>query len=66
MTAGAIIASLGCYLLIERHGELVTRIYFSQDMPSELSKLAEEIAAHLESGSPCPKAMLDTSACTGA
>jgi O-6-methylguanine DNA methyltransferase len=64
MTAGAIIAPLGCYLLIERHGELVTRIYFSQDMPSELSKLAEEIAAHLESGSPCPEAMLDTSACT--
>jgi len=64
MTAGAIIASLGCYLLIERHGELVTRIYFSQDMPSELSKLAEEIAAHLESGSPCPRAKLDMSECT--
>jgi O-6-methylguanine DNA methyltransferase len=43
---------------------MVLRIYFSQDMPSEPSKLAEEIAAHLEGGSPCPKAELDMSACT--
>ena len=64
MTSGALIASLGCYLLIERHGELVTRIYFSQDMPSEPSKLAEEIDAHLERGAPCPKAELDMSECT--
>ena len=64
MTAGALIASLGCYLRIEWQGEMVTRIYFSQDMPSELSKLAEEIAAHLESGAPCPKAELDMSECT--
>jgi methylated-DNA-[protein]-cysteine S-methyltransferase len=64
MTSGALIASLGCYLRIERRGELVKRIYFSQDMPSEPSKLAEEIVAHLEGGAPCPKAELDTSACT--
>ncbi|MHB8119095.1 MAG: methylated-DNA--[protein]-cysteine S-methyltransferase [Methanothrix sp.] len=64
MTSGAFVASLGCYLLIEWCDEMVTRIYISQDMPSELSKLAEEIAVHLESGSPCPKAELDMSACT--
>ena len=45
-------------------GAKVKRIYFSQDMPAEPSKLAEEIAAHLEGGAPCPKAELDMSACT--
>ena len=64
MTAGAFFASLGCYLLIEWRDEMVTRIHFSQEMPSEPSKLAEEIAVHLESGSPCPKTELDMSACT--
>ena len=64
MTSGALIASLGCYLRIEWRDEMVLRIHFSPDMPSEPSKLAEEIAAHLESGSPCPKAELDMSACT--
>jgi methylated-DNA-[protein]-cysteine S-methyltransferase len=64
MTSGALIASLGCYILIEWQGEMVKTIYFSQDMPSESSKLAEEIVAHLEGGAPCPKAVLDTSACT--
>lgn len=64
MTAGAFIPSLGCYLLIDCRGELVKRIYFSQDMPSQPSRMAEEIAAHLESGYPCPKAELDLSDCT--
>jgi len=64
MTSGALIASLGCYLRIEWQGEMVTRIYFSQEMPVDRSELAEEIAAHLESGASCPKAELDMSACT--
>ena len=64
MTSGALIASLGCYLRIEWREEIVTRIHLSQEMPSELSKLAEEIAAHLEGGAPCPEAELDMSACT--
>lgn len=64
MTVGAFVASLGCYLLIEWRDEMVKRIYFSQDMPSEPSKLAEEIAAHLERGALCPKTELDMSACT--
>ena len=45
-------------------GEMVKRIYFSQEMPVDRSELAEEIAAHLEGGAPCPKAELDMSACT--
>jgi O-6-methylguanine DNA methyltransferase len=64
MTAGAFVASLGCNLLIEWREEMVTRIHLSLEMPSELSKLAEEIAAHLEGGAPCPEAELDMSACT--
>jgi methylated-DNA-[protein]-cysteine S-methyltransferase len=43
---------------------MVKRIYFSQEMPVDRSELAEEIAAHLEGGAPCPKAELDMSACT--
>lgn len=64
MTSGAFVPSLGCYLLIEWQGEMVKRIHFSQEMPVDRSELAEEIAAHLESGAPCPKAELDMSACT--
>ena len=64
MTAGAFVSALGCSLVVEMSGKKVKRIYFSQDMPSESSKLAEEIAAHLETGAPCPKAKLHTSACT--
>jgi methylated-DNA-[protein]-cysteine S-methyltransferase len=64
MTSGAFVPSLACYLLIEWQEGMVTRTYFSQDMPSEPSRLAEELAAHLESGAPCPKAVLDMSECT--
>ena len=64
MTSGTFVPSLGCYLLIEWQGEMVKRIYFSQEMPVDPSELAEEIAAHLEGGAPCPKAELDMSACT--
>jgi O-6-methylguanine DNA methyltransferase len=64
MTSGAFAPSLGCYLLIEQREGMVTRIYFSQDMPTEPSRLAEDIAAHLERGAPCPRAELDMSECT--
>lgn len=43
---------------------MLTRIYFSQNIHTEPSKLAEEIAAYLVWGSPCPKAELDLSGCT--
>ena len=64
MTSGAFVPSLACYLLIEWREGMVARIYFSQDMPVDRSELALEIAAYLESGSPCPRAKLDMSACT--
>jgi methylated-DNA-[protein]-cysteine S-methyltransferase len=64
MTSGAFVSSLGCYLLVEWRGEMVARIYFSQEVPSEPSQLAEEIAAHLVWGAPCPEAELDMSGCT--
>ncbi len=64
MTSGVFVPSLGCTLLVERQDEMVTRIYFSQDMPTETSRLAEEIAAYLKWNAPCPKAELDVSECT--
>lgn len=64
MTSGAFVPSLGCYLLVEISGPKVKGISFSNERPAETSKLAEEIAAHLERGAPCPKAELDMSACT--
>jgi O-6-methylguanine DNA methyltransferase len=64
MTSGALIASLGCYLLVEMSGPQVKRILFSDERHSETSRLAEEIAAYLERGVPCPRAELDMSECT--
>ena len=45
-------------------GPKAKRIFFSHENPAKTSKLAEEIAAHLESGAPCPRAELDMSECT--
>ena len=64
MTSGAFVPSLACYLWIEWREGMVTRIYFSQDMPVDISELALEIVAYLERGAPCPKAKLDMSECT--
>ncbi|MCX6677038.1 MAG: MGMT family protein [Methanothrix sp.] len=64
MTGGAFVSSLDRYLLVEMYGAKAKRIYFSTKRPSETSELAEEIAAHLERGAPCPKAELDLSACS--
>jgi methylated-DNA-[protein]-cysteine S-methyltransferase len=63
MTSGAFIPSLGRYLLVEMSGLKAKRIFFSIERPAETSDLAEEIAAHLECGAPCPKAELDMSEC---
>jgi O-6-methylguanine DNA methyltransferase len=64
MTSGVFVPSLGCSLLVEWQDEMVTRINFSQEMPTELSRLAEEIAAYLEGNAPCPRAELDMSGCS--
>lgn len=64
MIEGAPVPSLGLYLLVERQGSLVKRIFFSPDAPARPGRLAEEIAAYLEQGGPCPPAQLDLSSCT--
>ena len=66
MTEGALISSLGLYLLVEwsGSGQRVLRNYFSREIPEEPSALAERIAAYLERGAPRPAAELDLSACT--
>ena len=64
MTSGAFVPYLGCYLLVEISGSKVKGISFSNEMPSEPSRLAEEIAACLEKDAPCPTAELDMSECT--
>lgn len=64
MTGGALVHSLGRYILVEQSGKMVKRIYFSEEPPDEASDLAEEIVLHLEEGAPCPEAELDLSGCT--
>jgi len=64
MIEGAPVPSLGLYLLVEMEGSLVKRIFFSPDAPAPPGPLAEEIAAYLEQGGPCPPAELDFSSCT--
>ncbi|MBN1236008.1 MAG: hypothetical protein JW999_08160, partial [Methanotrichaceae archaeon] len=64
MTEGAYVHFLGRYILVQRCGPTVKRIYFSDERPAETLGLAEEIVAHLECGTPCPKAKLDLSICT--
>ena len=59
MTQGAYIPSLGCYLLVERSGQKVKRVRFSQVAPLARSELAKEIVAYLEGKGPCPQAELD-------
>ena len=64
MTGGALVHSLGRYILVEQSGKMVKWICFSKKPPDERSELAEEIVAHLEKGAPCPEAELDLSSCT--
>ena len=64
MTGGALVHSLGRYILVEQSGKMVKRICFSKKPPDERSELAEKIVLHLEKGAPCPGAELDLSSCT--
>lgn len=64
MASGVFIASLGCSLLVQQRGEMVSRIYFAKEIPSEPSPLAGDIAAYLARKAPCPKTELDMSGCT--
>jgi methylated-DNA-[protein]-cysteine S-methyltransferase len=64
MTKGVYIEPLGCYLLAEQSGEMVSRICFSNNAPEEPLALAAEIADYLAGRAPCPKAELDLSRLT--
>jgi O-6-methylguanine DNA methyltransferase len=59
MTQGAYTPALGCYLLVERSGEKIKTVRFSQETPLARSELAEEIVAYLEGRGPCPQAELE-------
>ncbi|MDM7913071.1 MAG: MGMT family protein [Methanotrichaceae archaeon] len=61
MTEGANFEALDCYILVERSGQKIERIYFSSEPPSERSVLAEQIIAYVEGRGPCPEVELDLS-----
>jgi len=64
MASGVFIPFLGCSLFVQQRGEMVSRIYFAKEIPSEPSPLAGDIAAYLEGKASCPKTELDMSGCT--
>jgi methylated-DNA-[protein]-cysteine S-methyltransferase len=64
MAKGARFESLGCYLMVERSGNKVKRIFFSNYMPDEQSDLAEQIVQYVEGHGPEPRVELDLSGCS--
>jgi methylated-DNA-[protein]-cysteine S-methyltransferase len=47
--------------MVERCGNKIRRVFFSDELPSGNSKLAEEIIRHVTYGNPCPEVELDLS-----
>jgi methylated-DNA-[protein]-cysteine S-methyltransferase len=64
MTEGVYIEPLGLYLLVERSGEKIARIFLSGELPAQDSVLARHIADYLCGQAPCPRAELETSGLT--
>ncbi len=64
MAEGARFESLGLYLVVERSGNDVVRIFFSSDPPLKHSLLAERIIAYVEGRGPRPELELDLSGFT--
>lgn len=64
VTEGARFEELGCYLMVERSGNKIRRLFFSneQQQPREDSGLVKEIIRHVTNGVLCPKVELDLSA----
>ena len=60
---GAFIEPLGCYLILERSGEKVERIIFSDEPPQRHSDMSEAILKHLKGGIP-PVIEMDLSGLT--
>jgi methylated-DNA-[protein]-cysteine S-methyltransferase len=58
MIEGARFSALGCYLLVERSGETITKVYFSEQLATNPSTLAEEIIAYVEGKEPRPDVKL--------
>lgn len=63
VTEGARFEALGCYLVVERSGNKIRRIFFSEELqpPSEDSELAKDIIRYVIDDVPCPKVELDLS-----
>ncbi len=64
MTEGAYFEALGSYILVERSGQKVKRIFLSDESAIEPSALAKEIIAYVEGRGACPEAELDLSSFT--
>jgi methylated-DNA-[protein]-cysteine S-methyltransferase len=61
---GAYFQALDCYLMVERLGQKVKRVFFSEEPPAKKSDLADEIVAYVEGIGPLPDAELDLSGFT--
>ncbi len=61
---GSCFETLDRYLLVERSGERVKRIFLSKEPPTEPSDLARGIIAYVEGRGPCPDVELDLSGFT--
>lgn len=63
VTEGARFEALGCYLMVDRSGNKIRRLFFSKEWQplSEDSELVKEIIRHITEGVPCPEVELDLS-----
>lgn len=64
MAEGEFFKPLDCYIMIERSGNKIVRIFFSPESPSGHSEIAEGIIRHVVEGAPCPEVELDFSGLT--
>ena len=64
MIEGAYFQDIGYYLFVERSGNRIKRIFFSEEPPSRHSELAERIIRHTIDGTNCPDVELDLSGLT--
>jgi methylated-DNA-[protein]-cysteine S-methyltransferase len=64
MTEGAYFEALDSYILVERSGQKIERIYFSREPTSERSALADQIIAYIEGRGSRPEVELDLSGFT--
>ena len=58
---GARFEALDCYIMVERLGNKIIKVFFSAEQPSRSSKLAEGLIKYVTDGSTCPEVELDLS-----